>query len=518
MEIMEKKFKRVSDTAELAVESSVDYILPDYYGDVRKILYTECVARPSGKFTDEEEVEFSGIVVYNVVYLDSENKPTGVSFTSDYDGAVKCRTEGLVGAYAEPSVTSYNVRLTGPRRFSAKATVGAATALVCEDIIAASGTSFVGETEPETLTRVMNLRSVEMSERVEREYAEVIERLEGVIADEVEIIYSGAETLSLRAEVGEEKVNVLGELLVYAVVSTPDSPLYFVEKRIPIEEAVPFPGVTGAMSLIPIANAVSLVTNVNASETGAEIAASAVVEYEVRGEYNENVRVVSDAFVRSCPTENTYRNYEYTELRERVSLSEGVRCEVERGELPCENLHQILYLIANPKINTVLCDGDKLKLVGEVRFSGIASEVNEEGDVSYTGIKLSVPLEESVKCASGMSEGIACEYNFSQTLASPLIDGDKIEINYTLSGGVTVSEKKSESVLASSDAITEQSYEESSGKITVYYPEGDETLFEVARKFHKSLADIAEDNDIASTTSLDGSSVKVGDYQRIYIF
>lgn len=514
----ETKFKKVSSVAELSAESSVDYTLPDYLGDVRKILYTECEARPSGKFTDEGKVEFSGIAVYNVVYLDSENKPTGVSFTSDYDATVKCPAEELAGVYADPAVTSYNIRLTGPRRFSAKAVIGASAAVVTEDLIAASGSAFDGDGVPETLTRVLNMRATDVSERVEREYADVIERLDGAIADEVQVVYTGSDVVLEGASAGEESATVKGALILYAVVSVPDAPLYFVEKKIPIEETVPFVGVMPEMALIPEGRVVSLVSNVNADETGSEIVISAVVEYAVRGEYNEGVRTVADAFMKTNPTENTYRDYRYTELTECVRVVESMSCEIERSSLPCESLCQVVYLTATPKVEKVSGDGNVLKLEGEMRFSGIASEVCEDGGVAYTGLKFTSPFEKGIKCVGAVPEDVKFELSFTPTVATAIIDAESIEINYTISGNLTLSEPKCASVLTSCDVIGEEKYESSPGRITVYYPESGETLFEIARKFHRSQDSVARDNNIAATTAADGGSVSLAEYKRIYIF
>ena len=41
-------------------------------------------------FAGGDEVEFSGIVVYNVVYLDAEGELCSAEFSSDYDYSVKC--------------------------------------------------------------------------------------------------------------------------------------------------------------------------------------------------------------------------------------------------------------------------------------------------------------------------------------------------------------------------------------------------------------------------------------------
>ena len=151
MEIInEGKFQRLSATHDISAESQTDYILPDYQGDVRRILFTECKLARSGKYSDETGDEFSGILTYEVVYLDSEGKLTRASFTSDYDLRLKATDDERKAAFAEPRVTSCTIRLTGPRRISAKATVSATVECVCEDEIYATGSAFENEAERRT--------------------------------------------------------------------------------------------------------------------------------------------------------------------------------------------------------------------------------------------------------------------------------------------------------------------------------------------------------------------------------
>ena len=68
---------------DVTAETGAEYLLPDYNGDVRRILYTSATPRPSGSFVGDGNVEYSGIVVYDVVYLDGDGVLSSVSFTSD---------------------------------------------------------------------------------------------------------------------------------------------------------------------------------------------------------------------------------------------------------------------------------------------------------------------------------------------------------------------------------------------------------------------------------------------------
>ena len=67
------------------VESTAEYVLPDYLGDVRKILFTSASVRPAGKLVGGDRVECSGIVAYNMIYLDAEDNLSSAEFTSDFD-------------------------------------------------------------------------------------------------------------------------------------------------------------------------------------------------------------------------------------------------------------------------------------------------------------------------------------------------------------------------------------------------------------------------------------------------
>ena len=116
-------YKKSTKCQDVYTESQVDYVLPDYMGDMRKILFTEATVRPSGKFAGGEAVEMSGIVVYNVIYLDSDGALSSVEFSSDYDYSVKCSGDNYNDSVAATRVSNYAIRLIGPRKISARASL-----------------------------------------------------------------------------------------------------------------------------------------------------------------------------------------------------------------------------------------------------------------------------------------------------------------------------------------------------------------------------------------------------------
>ena len=512
----ETKFKKLSSTAEASADSSVDYVLPDYLGDVKRILFTECEARAASHFSSEDREELSGIVVYNVVYLDAENKISSASFTSDYDTEIKTHQPSSVQCVGSPRVNAYNVRLVGPRKFSAKAAVVTSLRVVSEDLIATGGSAYECDDEPITATRVLKIHSSSASERVEREYAEVLERLEGSIADEVAVVYSSADIVFDGVTAGDGEATVKGNLILSAVISDADAPIYIVEKRIPIEERVPFADIDAEMTFIPEGTVVSLTSQVNADDTGAEVVLSAVVEYAVIGEYNEHVSVTADAYLKTRPTENTYSDYHYSELSGSVSVSEIVASVVTREELLGEGLREIVYARPTVKIESMCAEDGRARIKGEMKLAGVGSISDEQGEISYSAVKYSSPFEVYVKCPCDESSSVSCSLYASG--ASFMIDGDSVRVSANLLGNVSVSKMGCERVLVCCDAA-EQEYVQSSGTITVYYPDSDETLFSVAKKFHTTPEKIAKDNSLTETVGVvSGMEQTLGSGKRILIY
>ena len=153
--------------SDVYTESAADYSLPDYLGDVRKILFSEATLRPSGRFAGGDEVEFSGVVVYNVIYLDSEGNLSSVEFTSDYDYSVKCSGESYKDSVSDTRVSAFAIRLVGPRKISARASLVGSVRLSEEEHLSVSGNGFESDSAPETSVKTVFVRNSRISSSIE---------------------------------------------------------------------------------------------------------------------------------------------------------------------------------------------------------------------------------------------------------------------------------------------------------------------------------------------------------------
>lgn len=494
----ETSFTKNTKCSDAYTESHADYILPDYLGDVRKILFTEATLRPSGRFAGGDEVEFSGVVVYNVIYLDGENNLSSLEFTSDYDYSVKCSGDSYKDSISDTRVSNYAIRLIGPRKISARASLVGSVHLSESDVLAVSGDAFDADAAPEVNTKSVNIRVSTLSQVSEREYAEQLARLEGMVADEVSVVISRGEATVDSVEREEDSVNVKGKLRLTAVISTEESPAYSVEKQISFDESIDFEGLRDDMRLLPQLTVSSMKTVVNADESGCSVVASAILECCVVAESNESVDLVLDSYLKNCATENSYDDFTYQSLSE-VSGTKGLHnAELERSEIESEGLNEIIFLTATPKIERTEQENGRVNIIGEVRYSGIASEM-VDGKVSYVSLKFTSPFAVNVNNNCQNDEKTRIEAKVLASSASASLDSSRLYASCNLESVVTICQEKSERILISSVKGMEESKEGEGSTITVYYPTEGDTLFSVAKKFRTSSLKVARDNDISES-------------------
>ncbi len=513
------EFTKIIKAPDVYTETQTEYVLPDYNGDVRKILFTSADVRPSGKFAGTDEIEFSGIVVYNVVYSDSENNISSTSFTSDYDYSVRYSAEKYKEAFADTRISNFAIRLIGPRKISAKASVAASVRIAERGELAVSGSAFSGKESPEVMERSVKMRSTAASDTVEREYAESVATLDGAIADEVSVIYSEAEAVADEVTAGEGEVTVKGQLRLSAVIKNADEPAYLVEKSLPLEESVPFEGVRGDMSFIPELTVSSLKASVNAEESGSTVVLSAIVDISAIGERNEEISLISDAYMKGCETENLYEDFNYGELAGVVCEKDVQSTAITRSEFESEKLREVIFLSALPKIESIESLDAGVKIVGEIKYNGIASEVCDDGSVSYVPIKFSAPFDKNVNINCQKSENMRFEARAKACSASASVDANKLYASSVLQLCVTATSEKCERRLASSEAREDMPYDIQPARVVVYYPDADDTLFSVAKKFHTTPIKVALDNSIEAAVSAGGGSeIPLGNLKRLLIY
>ena len=512
------QFTRNVKCADVYTESFADYSLPDYLGDVRKILFTEASVRPAGRFASGDEIELSGVVIYNLIYLDSEGKLSSAEFTSDYDYSVKCNGEKYKDSVSDTRVSSFGVRAAGPRKLTARASLVGSVRVSETDTVEVMGDAFEMTDAPEINTKTVKIHKMISSSTTEREFAESIARLDGAIADEVRVVYSIAEPCVENVDLDGSNVALRGKLCMRVVIQNDSEPAYLVDKTVDFDENVAFDDDCGDMKLSPSVAVTSVKTNINPDDSGCNITMSCILEFSSVGEKNEPVSLALDGYLVSSATDNRYDDFKYNELVDFISLHESHTAEVAKSELGEDAIDDIIFVSATPKIESINKDGDEIKISGEVKYSGIYAS-NTDASTGYSMLKFSSPFEIKANKSCQNNENRQVFVKITANSASAYVSENKMCASCILDALINVVEEKNEKILVSLTVKEDEEIVENEGRITVYYPSDDDTLFSVAKRFRTSAVKVAADNELTeSVFADDGEGGKLVGVKRLLIY
>ena len=511
----QRDFLCVKAPGTLRYESSGDYTLPDYNTDVKRVLETKVEIVDSGCFVNGDDIDISGSVSYEVLYLDSDNELASCSFSTDFDTSLKCNGEAMVGCSAVSRVDGYSVRLVGPRRFSVKAQIATEVKISERASLTVGGSAFEYG-EPEVRTKNVKVATAVFSTPVEKEYTEVITNMDGVIADDLTVLYSDCHP-ELSVAVTESGCEVTGVLHLRALVKKEEEIPAVLTADIDVSESVEMDDVSADMDLAATTEVSSLRISTEANEDGVTLVAKPTVEYRVCGMRNAVVPIVLDAYLTDHEVENTYTAFSQAEYLGGVKCAEELTFTPTNKDLSCEVLREIIFTDAKLRVIEATPEGFGVKIKGIIRFSGVACQINEDGTPGFVGIKYDAPFEKNVNytCHIPASARIFC--NGGVTSVGGLATADGAELTVGLSLDVSVLNSESVSCLCTSVA-KEDKYDDEGVSITVYYPAEGETLYDVGRKFHTRPIDIAADNSLAEAVfAEDGGDLKCNGVKRLII-
>ena len=493
----EKEYMTGREVLGLRCESTGEYSLPDYNGDVRKVLLVRPKVFPTGKFVGDGVLELSGIVEYEVLYLDSENVLTRAQFSTDYDAALRINPETYVDSDVATEISSYSARLTGPRRFSVKATLDSTVAISESRMLTVGGDAFM-EYEPEYVGESAKVLSMAFASADARELTEEMATLDGAIADEIEILLTDAHATASAESLSDVGLTVKGCVKVDMLYAKADGDPIRIEKEIPYSEEVSLGEATDFDDVATRLEITSIKSGVVPTEDGVRITCAVSVTPRVCAKRNTVVNLVSDAFLKERGSENEYGDFVYTEYVCAECREERHEHKHSLSELDVTGITAVLYPCASARVDSCTADGDTVKIGGEIRFSAVAVQEDSEGDRICTPVKFSAPFEQNVNLGCQITDDMHISCHADVRDISMNVDADHIDSSFLICASVSVTADRKRRCLTAS-FVTDEEYAHDGSIVTVYYPDASESLFEIARRFHTCTRSIAESNRLTET-------------------
>lgn len=195
----------------LAVEAAEDYALPDYQCEIRRILYVSAAVLPPVRYQSATGIDFGGTVDYKVTYIGGDGELYCVPLSSEYsfslplDASVK-PADVLCLCSVRPE--SVSTRVSAPRHLSVRCRLRPFVRVLMRTEL---GTEVSAEIDAEQI-----FRRVERAERLECESVRSeplpLECILPPLEDDVRIVSARAGAVVSGCEYGEDGVLCRGRI------------------------------------------------------------------------------------------------------------------------------------------------------------------------------------------------------------------------------------------------------------------------------------------------------------------
>jgi len=497
---------------------AADYILPDTYPDVKKILRIR--ARPIliGRYAAAGRLEFTGAVDYIVTFSadNGDGKPDSlhaVHFAGEYAGAVDLSSDM---ADCEISMTSRilqcDARLPNPRKLSIHSQVG--TDIQIARLTDVSPKLICG-TSAETLTETLpSLREChfladhqQISENIEPDAS--WPAIDEIITCEAELHFHevkpqrGTDGLSLLIK-GEAIVDCL-----YKAQTEPGDYRSFCRK-IPLSLSVSvandttyFDGVeTEALS----ATANGILTEINATVSDNSYGERRVLELDVSFDIavclmaNRDAVLTLDAYSTERDTDIEAEGMSIRSLTKVVnanfSVNESVACDAAGLTQKDGTACNIVDTAIDVNMKNIHGNGNRTQLTGEAEVSCVLSDRG-----SFTVAEFTLP----VKCDFnvGDTENVLSECICKASDIRTRFDGNRINCDFEISLTASlICRKQKKRVACITFASEPREKKEQSAAIVLCYPSKGETLWQIAKRYNTTTAVLSANNTVTPMPSV----------------
>ena len=489
------RYERENAGHEMTVESTGDYVLPDYQPEIRKILFISSELLPSSRYVSGGRAEFGGTVKHCLVYTDADNATASVELSSDYDYAVEATGKEDTFAYTRERLFSVNCRLSGPRKLSIRAKIGATPHLISREEL-----PMPQDTEGAELlyreTRAMECAYVEGEEAVTCEG-----KLDGYTAEELRVLSSTASVAVREAKREANGVQLRGDLLWKHLLVCDGSAPFALEGKEGFETLICEEMPDGASIVADGYVEDMRVELENNGEEGAVARADVALRFALTGHINRRVALCRDMYVPEKELCEKRGMLSLRTLLGTVSKSAPITGSVSRKESDTEDATAVVDTVATVQSYESTVKKGVCTVRGECRVRTVTAAANDAGETLLSPTEFTVPF--SVECAR-LSDAKNADVEAYVRVTSPSVTmtDDALLFEGELSINVIMTADTDEECLFDAEIIGEKEAPAVS-KMRIYYPEGGDTLWNVAKKYSVPLASIATVNHLSDSAAKD---------------
>ncbi len=487
-------FRLTTDTV-VTHDTSEEFSLPDYVPEIRKLLYTKASVLPESKYIGDEGVgsfvEFSGTITYLLIYTDDEGNLCSLPLTSNYE-AKSALINHPTTVFIDTTVDSVTPRVNAPRKVTLKSRLKSriqgwektATLEKIENKSTADELFIERSIENISVAEIkqIGLSDIKFSDKLDMQGNENPRPLWCDACASVTDVKVQNNAVSVRAEA---KIKCLCDVNGEIIALT---------KSVPIAEEIEAEGAClGDLARVS-ARCVSLaISNEQSNEVG-QLFFDLTCELEGEVIRNSEVQVTKDCYSTKYEIEESYKSidtYRAAKVQNcSVTVSEAVK---RKGKEACT----IIDVIGESSIEKADVKGKSFIVSGKLNVTAL-EKIEENDNVEYLTEGYEIPFKYS--CDAGAIEEPISRCSASSGEISARIEGDKIYVSGEIYISMTLLDKGKVQIMDTAVLKKEMEIKKDAGCVRVYFPKEGDTLWEIAKKYHTTVATLKMQNDLSADT------------------
>ncbi len=478
---------------QILTELSCDFSLPDYQPEVKRLLRVRATATPPDKYIGAGSAELSGRVDYTILYAGSDGALYCATHAEDYSFSCPLEmtsdfelNEGLI-CDVDTIPESAVGRVAAPRKLSLKCRLRSHVCILGTRLIEESVTG-------------------ESVEGIQRLYgnSECAVRFVGVgspmqLGDE--ILYEGSSLRVICADgrvfvseaiAGSGVVNCRGEvcLKLLCVHEGTDEGPAVQWRRIPFSQSVPTDG--AEVNCEATATGVCSALNITVEEGRMLCEVSVILR--TRAQRNQSISFTRDIYSTEAECESKYLSVKLPQALKCMSGNFSLNQTLTLEEAGIRSGMNVIDLNLIPSVSELTAEKGKCCLSGRCRAQVVLSDGEE-----CAAQEFELPMRYA--CDGADSEVTDYHANVEVISCRARVDGERIAVDAELSVALTIRGEREVRML--SEVCFGEPVKRACAGYTVCYPSREDTLWSIAKRYHRAVASVSDANSLPAAAAAD---------------
>ena len=471
--------------------------LPDYQPEIKRLLRVCATVSPPDKYIGMGSAELSGMLHYSILYAGNDGGLYCTNQASEYQFSIPVEMNGdfemgdglICDVDIVPDMTVG--RVAAPRRLSLKCRLRARVRLYGTRVL---DEKLIGGDEG-TVERLMGQAECA---RTFVGTGEALRLGDEIVCDgqaeNLRVICAEGQVLVMEASAGSGCVNCRGEVALKLLCCRDESeePPFVQNRRIPFSSSVPVDGAEVNCDC----SAEGVCTDVGVTIEEGRILCEVSIRLSARARRNESVSYTRDLYSTTAGCENKYETLQLPYACRCVGGNFSLNTTLSLEEVGIRPDQSLIDVSLVPAVTGLEAEHGKYVLTGRCRALAI---LRSDKDMGVQEFELPFRYE---------TDGACVEMTDYDAVVTPITcraraDGERIGIDAEL--GVLIAAQGKNEIRLLREATFGERVEHRGASYTVCYPSHKDTLWSVAKRYHRSVADVARMNPLSGSPSADAA-------------